>query len=31
MKLLNIPIPKHDDSDFFYEEDAVKAGETPQH
>lgn len=31
MKLLNIPIPRHDDSDFFYEEDAVKAGETPQH
>lgn len=27
MKIVNIPIPKHDDNDFFYDEGAVKEGE----
>jgi mannose-6-phosphate isomerase-like protein (cupin superfamily) len=31
MKILNIPVPKHDDADFFYEEAAVKPGEVPVH
>ena len=31
MKIVNIPIPKHDDDDFFYDEDAVAAGEVPVH
>ncbi len=31
MKLLNIPVPKHDDNDFFYDEGAVKGGEPPKH
>ncbi|BCX48387.1 cupin [Haloferula helveola] len=31
MKIVNIPIPKHDDNDFFYDESAVKEGEVPVH
>ena len=31
MRLLNIPVPKHDDADFFYDEEASPAGETPRH
>jgi mannose-6-phosphate isomerase-like protein (cupin superfamily) len=31
LTLINIPVPKHDDNDFFYEEDAVKEGEVPIH
>lgn len=31
MTLVNIPVPKHDDNDFFYMEDDVKDGETPVH
>lgn len=31
MKIVNIPVPKHDDADFFYDEGAAKPGETPVH
>ena len=31
MKIVNIPIPKHDDDDFFYDETAVTEGEVPVH
>jgi mannose-6-phosphate isomerase-like protein (cupin superfamily) len=31
MKILNIPVPKHDDADFFYDEGAVQPGEVPVH
>lgn len=31
LKVVNLPIPKHDDDDFFYDEDAVAAGEEPVH
>lgn len=31
LKILNIPVPKHDDADFYYDEGAAKAGETPIH
>lgn len=31
LKILNIPVPKHDDADFFYDENAVKPGEAPVH
>jgi mannose-6-phosphate isomerase-like protein (cupin superfamily) len=31
MKLFNISIPVYDAADFFYEEEAVKAGEVPVH
>ena len=31
LKILNIPVPKHDDADFFYDESAVKLGEAPVH
>jgi mannose-6-phosphate isomerase-like protein (cupin superfamily) len=31
MKILNIPVPKHDDADFYYDEGAAKPGETPVH
>ena len=31
MKLLNIPVPKHDDNDFFYDQEAVVGSEQPQH
>lgn len=31
LKLLNIPVPKHDDADFFYDESAVKDGAVPKH
>ncbi len=31
LKILNIPVPKHDDADFHYEESAVKSGEVPVH
>lgn len=31
MKIINIPIPKHDDGDFFYDESAVRSGEVPVH
>jgi mannose-6-phosphate isomerase-like protein (cupin superfamily) len=31
LKVVNLPIPKHDDDDFFYDEDAVADGTTPSH
>ena len=31
MKILNIPVPKHDDADFHYDEGAAKPGEIPVH
>lgn len=31
LKVVNLPIPKHDDDDFFYDEDAVATGEEPVH
>ncbi|MCW1914722.1 cupin domain-containing protein [Luteolibacter sp. GHJ8] len=31
LKILNIPVPKHDDADFYYDESAVKPGEVPVH
>ena len=31
MKILNIPVPKHDDADFHYDEAAAKPGEVPVH
>jgi mannose-6-phosphate isomerase-like protein (cupin superfamily) len=31
MKILNIPVPKHDDADFHYDEAAAKPGEVPIH
>jgi mannose-6-phosphate isomerase-like protein (cupin superfamily) len=31
LKLLNIPIPKHDEADFFYDESATVEGESPVH
>ncbi len=31
MKILNIPVPKHDDADFYYDESAARPGETPVH
>jgi hypothetical protein len=31
MKILNIPVPKHDDNDFYYDEGAAQPGETPVH
>ena len=31
LKILNIPVPKHDDNDFYYDEGAAKPGETPVH
>ena len=31
LKILNIPVPKHDDADFYYDESAVQPGETPIH
>jgi hypothetical protein len=31
MKILNIPVPKHDDADFHYDEAAVNPGEVPIH
>jgi hypothetical protein len=31
LKILNIPVPKHDSADFFYDESAVKPGEAPVH
>ena len=31
MTLVNIPVPKHDQNDFFYQEDAIQSGETPVH
>ncbi|MEM9079464.1 MAG: cupin domain-containing protein [Verrucomicrobiota bacterium] len=31
LKLLNIPVPKHNPDDFFYDETAVATGETPRH
>lgn len=31
LKILNIPVPKHDNADFFHDESAVKPGEAPVH
>ena len=31
LKVINIPVPKHDDDDFYYDEEAVKPGEKPVH
>ncbi len=31
MKILNIPVPKHDDADFHYDEGALKPGEVAVH
>ncbi|MBK1832454.1 cupin domain-containing protein [Roseibacillus ishigakijimensis] len=31
LKIINIPVPKHDENDFFYEENAVAPGERPVH
>jgi mannose-6-phosphate isomerase-like protein (cupin superfamily) len=31
MKILNIPVPKHDDDDFYYDDGAAPAGEVPVH
>ena len=31
LKILNIPVPKHDNADFYYDESAVKPGEVPVH
>jgi len=31
LKIVNIPVPKHDDADFFYDEEAVQPGENPIH
>lgn len=31
LKIVNIPVPKHDPDDFFYDEDAVKDGQVPVH
>ena len=31
LKVINIPVPKHDDEDFFHDEDGTSAGEEPQH
>jgi len=31
MKILNIPVPKHDDADFHYDAEAVQPGELPVH
>lgn len=31
LQIINIPIPKHDPKDFFYDQDAVKEGESPVH
>ena len=31
LTIINIPVPKHDKDDFFYEDEAVKDGEAPVH
>lgn len=31
LKIINIPVPKHDDGDFFHDEEAAGDGETPRH
>lgn len=31
MKIINIPVPKHDDEHFFHDEDAVAPEEVPVH
>lgn len=31
LRIINIPVPKHDSEDFFYDEEAVAEGETPIH
>lgn len=31
LKVINIPVPKHDDEDFYYEESAANVGEVPVH
>ncbi|WP_367871261.1 cupin domain-containing protein [Luteolibacter sp. Populi] len=31
MKILNIPVPKHDDADFYYDEGALKPGQLAAH
>ena len=31
LKIINIPVPKHDDGDFFHDEEAAGDRETPRH